>query len=235
MTQQHYRMTLEEAIAQYKCGLISSTALLYYFLKIRLKPGWKITLHQREISKELGISRDQFYRGIQRLKDRKLLDWEAPNGLVVSLDKTATSGQNCDAVDKTATSEQNCDAVNKTATAVDKTATTTLPKPAPDKASSLPPDYYQIFIKSLSDKEREKFLDFVGEQAKNLPQPINDLEAWLANKNKAGQNRWEVYYQNFKASPKKSNQATSSGRSLHEEIEQRREQIRLNLAKKGNY
>ena len=249
MTQQHYRMTLEEAIAQYKCGLISSTALLYYFLKIRLKPGWKITLHQREISKELGISRDQFYRGIQRLKDRKLLDWEAPNGLVVSLDKTATSGQNCDAVDKTATSEQNCDAVNKTATAVDKTATavdktatavdktatTTLPKPAPDKASSLPPSYYQIFIKSLSDKEREKFLDFVGEQAKNLPQPINDLEAWLANKNKAGQNRWEVYYQNFKASPKKSNQATSSGRSLHEEIEQRREQIRLNLAKKGNY
>ncbi len=213
MTQQHYRMTLEEAIAQYKCGLISSTALLYYFLKIRLKPGWKITLHQREISKELGISRDQFYRGIQRLKDRKLLDWEAPNGLVVSLDKTATSGQNCDAVDKTATSEQNCYAVNKTATAVDKTATavdktatavdktatTTLPKPAPDKASSLPSDYYQIFIKSLSEGEREKFLDFVREKIKDFPKPINDLEGWLAGLNQAGQYRFRVYYEMFQS------------------------------------
>ncbi len=111
------------------------------------------------------------------------------------------------------------------------------PEPAPSKASSSSQTIqtYSDFIQTLSDGEREKFLDFVTEQIKDFVQPINDLEAWLANKNKAGQNRWEVYYQNFKASPKKSNQATSSGRSLHEEIEQRREQIRLNLAKKGNY
>ena len=146
-------MILSEAIAQYQCGLISATALLYYYLRIRLAPGWKMTLHQREISQHLGISRDQFYRGIQRLKDKGLIDWEAPNGIVVSLDLTVTSEQDCDAVDKTAISEQscygsgqNCDTVDKTATTVDKTATTTPPKPAPSKASSASPDSYQIFI-----------------------------------------------------------------------------------------
>jgi hypothetical protein len=85
MKQQHYRMTLEEAIALHQCGLISSTALLYCYLRIRLAPGWKITLHQREISQQLGISKAAFYKGIQRLKDKKLIDWEAPNGVVVIL------------------------------------------------------------------------------------------------------------------------------------------------------
>ena len=85
MKQQHYRMTLEEAIALNQCGLISSTALLYCYLRIRLAPGWKITLHQREISQQLGISKAAFYKGIQRLKDKKLIDWEAPNGVVVIL------------------------------------------------------------------------------------------------------------------------------------------------------
>jgi hypothetical protein len=43
MTQQHYRLTLSEAIAHYEKGWITATALLYYFLKIRLAPGWKMT------------------------------------------------------------------------------------------------------------------------------------------------------------------------------------------------
>ncbi len=216
MTKQHYRMTLDDAISHYQCGLISATALLYYFLKIRLKETWKITLHQREITKKLGISRAQFYRGIQRLKEKQLIDWEAPNGLVVELtkpqistnvlDKTATSEQNCNRVNKTATSEQNCNRVNKTATPVNKTATpvnktatATPPKPLQNKGSSDPPNSYQIFIKSLSEGERENFLKFVEESIDKFDPPINDIEGWLAGKNKAQQNRWEVYYQKYQA------------------------------------
>ena len=199
MTQQFYRLTLFDAIAQYQSGLISATALLYYYLKIRLAPGWKITLHQREISKELNISRDQFYRGIQRLKDKGLINWEAPNGLVVSLETTKVSEQNCDTVNKTATSGQNCDTVDKTATTVDKTATTTPLKSPSVKASSSSSDYYQIFTKSLSDLAREKFLNFVREKTKDFPKPINDIEGWLAGKNQAGQHRWQVYYSNFQS------------------------------------
>jgi hypothetical protein len=147
MKQQHYRMTLEEAIALHQCGLISSTALLYCYLRIRLAPGWKITLHQREISQQLGISKAAFYKGIQRLKDKKLIDWEAPNGVVVilgqngdSLDKSETVGQNRDSLDKSETS------LDKSETSLDKMETLTPSKTLPVKASVVPPDSYQIFI-----------------------------------------------------------------------------------------
>jgi hypothetical protein len=51
---------------------------------------------------------------------------------------------------------------------------------------------YIDFKESLSEGEGESFLNFVKEAIKNLNQPVNDLEAWLASKTKAGQNRWEV-------------------------------------------
>ena len=57
---------------------------------------------------------------------------------------------------------------------------------------------YSDFKKTLSDSERENFLKFVEEKTKNLEKPINDLEAWLASKNAANQNRWEVYHERFK-------------------------------------
>jgi hypothetical protein len=154
MKQQHYRMTLEEAIALHQCGLISSTALLYCYLRIRLAPGWKITLHQREISQQLGISKAAFYKGTQRLKDKKLIDWEAPNGVVVilgqngdSLDKSETVGQNRDSLDKSETSlDKSETSLDKMETSLDKMETLTPSKTLPVKASVVPPDSYQIFI-----------------------------------------------------------------------------------------
>ena len=54
---------------------------------------------------------------------------------------------------------------------------------------------YSDFKRSLSEGERENFFNFVKEKTKNLEKPINDLEAWLASKNAAKRNRWEVYYE----------------------------------------
>ena len=193
MKQQHYRMTLEEAIALHQCGLISSTALLYCYLRIRLAPGWKITLHQREISQQLGISKAAFYKGIQRLKDKKLIDWEAPNGVVVIL------GQNGDSLDKSETVGQNRDSLDKSETSLDKSETLTPSKTLPVKASVVPPDSYQIFIKSLSDTAREKFFNFVREKVKDFNPPIHDIEAWLASKNGVGKERSRVYYEMFQS------------------------------------
>ena len=59
---------------------------------------------------------------------------------------------------------------------------------------------YLDFIKTLSEDERANFLEFCEEKTKNLSQPVNDIEAWLAHKNKAGRNRWEVYYEKYLAS-----------------------------------
>ncbi len=58
---------------------------------------------------------------------------------------------------------------------------------------------YIDFKDSLSESEGENYLKFVKEAIKNFRQPIQDLEAWLASKTKAGKNRWEVYYQNYQS------------------------------------
>ncbi len=54
---------------------------------------------------------------------------------------------------------------------------------------------YSDFKRSLSENERENFFNYVKEKTRHLKQPINDLEAWLASKNSANQNRWSVYYE----------------------------------------
>ena len=57
---------------------------------------------------------------------------------------------------------------------------------------------YLDFIDSLSESERENFLGFVRGETKDFAPPIHDLESWLASQTKAGQNRWEVYYQRYR-------------------------------------
>lgn len=166
MTQQFYKLTLSSAIALYQNGLISATALVYLYILIKLKPGWKLTLQQRPTCSELGIQKTAFYKAISKLKEQGLIDWEAPNGLVVSLPHSAE---------------------NKS------------PKPLPVKASVVPPDSYQIFNKSLSDRAREKFFNFVREKVKDFNPPIHDIEAWLASTNGAGKKRSRVYYEMFQS------------------------------------
>ena len=61
---------------------------------------------------------------------------------------------------------------------------------------------YIDFKDSLSPRERENFFEFVEKKIKNLDKPINDLEAWLASETKAGQHRWQVYYQIFRQEQK---------------------------------
>ena len=103
-----------------------------------------------------------------------------------------------------------------------------------NRASNCPPEAnpgspqisqtYSDFKQTLSDSKREKFLDFVRKQTKSFPQPINDLEAWLASKNKAGENRWQVYYRNFLAEQQPKEKAPKR-RRLHEELEQRKREL----------
>ena len=84
---------------------------------------------------------------------------------------------------------------------------------------------YLDFKKTLSESERENFLNFVKEKTANLEKPINDLEAWLASKNAAKQNRWEIYYKNYQdekisQSAKTNKQNQGSGNYSPSEVEQ---------------
>ncbi len=150
-------MTLEEAITLHECGLIQSPALLYFFCRIRLAPGWKMTLHQQEISQHLGISKHQFYRAVQKLKDKGLIDWEAPNGIVVTVAESATVRGKCNSVAESATEfAESATEFAESATEFAESATVPPPQAPRDKAPSPSSDSYQITNKSLSNSEREK-------------------------------------------------------------------------------
>ncbi len=205
---QFYKLTLKDALSLYKHGLISTSGLLYFFLRIRLAPGWKMTLHQREISEKLGISKPQFYRAIHKLSEEGLIDWEAPNGLVVtvgvsfgdrnSVTMSATQlRQSKLSYDERNSVTDSATPVTVSETPVTMSETATSSKSNHSKEPSLSSDSYQIFSKSLSDLARENFLNFVKEKIKDFPKPINDVEGWLAGKNQAGQYRWRVYYDMF--------------------------------------
>ena len=95
---------------------------------------------------------------------------------------------------------------------------------------------YIDFKKTLSEDESENFFRFVKEAIKDFQQPIHDLEAWLASKTKAGQNRWEVYYQKYQLS-KKVRKAESKSNSVSESIKQKaiaNYQKQLNQEKNGH-
>jgi DNA-binding MarR family transcriptional regulator len=106
------------------------------------------------------------------------------------------------------------------------------PEASPDKDSSTPKinKTYLDFIDSLSEEERAKFLEFCEEKAKNLSQPVNDIEAWLAHTTKAGKNRWEVYYKKFSDCQQTSSKKPQNSRGsqmkkkFEEELEQQRQQ-----------
>ncbi|MGB5596905.1 MAG: hypothetical protein WBM62_23150, partial [Crocosphaera sp.] len=70
------------------------------------------------------------------------------------------------------------------------------------------------------DSERERFFEFVEEKTKNFPNPIMDLEAWLAKDNSASRNRWEIYYQRFVKAQTKI--PPKQNRPLRDEIERQR-------------
>jgi hypothetical protein len=82
-----------------------------------------------------------------------------------------------------------------------------VPEPSQGKESSTSKiiNTYSDFKKTLSEDERERFFYFVRKETGKLPNPIIDIEAWLAGKNAAGLNRWEVYHELFEKSEGRTN------------------------------
>ena len=95
------------------------------------------------------------------------------------------------------------------------------------------PKFYKTYIdfkRSVSEEESENFLKFVKEEAKNLNRPINDLEAWLASKTKAGQNRWSVYFQNYQERKIATQQDSTSEALKQKAIAKYQEYLKQNRA-----
>jgi hypothetical protein len=199
---QFYQLTLKDALNQHQAGFLSSAGLLFNYLKIKFAPGWKMQINQQKVCQELGLSRDQFYRGLKLIKQHfpnlKLYRTTALVGEFEELDNPspdndATENQPVapatNLVVETANSVVSSPkTVAPTANQVVETATDTPPKARKIKANSDSPDSssnsYQSFSLSLSDSQRENFLAFCQQQANQLPKPPVLVKKWI-------QRNWE--------------------------------------------
>ena len=193
---QFYQLTLQDALTQYKAGFLSSAGLLFNYLKIKFAPGWKMHINQQAICTELGLSRDQFYRGLKSIKQNfPNLKLHRTTALVGEFEVSNTSSDDNNPVNEPVVETTNpvvettnpvvetATTVVTTANPVVETATNTPPKPrktnkhsdSPDSSS----DSYQIFLNSLSDSQRENFLTFCQEQANQLPKPPVLIKSWI--------------------------------------------------------
>jgi len=150
------------------------------------------------------VSKATYYRAIAKFQELELFDFQ-DKGISIRNLRGVSSLKNETAVSKMRQQSQECDSSLKNETTVSKTRQPSQkrenqpPKPLQHNDSSVPHTIqtYTDFKKTLSDGERENFLNFVREKTKDFSPQINDIEGWLAKKNEAEQNRWEVYYDLF--------------------------------------
>ncbi|MGB5633968.1 MAG: hypothetical protein WBM86_14470 [Waterburya sp.] len=193
---QFYQLTLKDALTQYQAGFLSSAGLLFNYLKIKFAPGWKMQINQQKVCQELGLSRDQFYRGLKLIRQHfpnlKLYrttaligEFETQNDTTVNEPVAPATNPVVEAANSSVDSPK---PVVPNANRVVETATNAPPKPAKNKAYSDSPDSYsnsyQSFSNSLSQSQRENFLAFCQQQASQLPKPPVLVKKWI-------QNNWE--------------------------------------------
>jgi hypothetical protein len=188
-----------------------------------------------EITAELEMSKASYFRAKARLQELELFDFQEQRvdcRNLTGVSKMRLETQNLDSEQQKCDSQsQKCDSQSQKCDSQSQKRESQRSKPASDKGSKTPQTIqtYSDFIQTLSEEERANFLNFCEEKTKNLSQPVNDIEAWLAHTNKAGQNRWEVYYKKFVACQQAESKKSQSSRSsqmkkFQEELEQQRQQ-----------
>jgi hypothetical protein len=206
MTEQHYRITLADALAQYEIGLITATALVYYYIRIKRAEGWKITLNQGTTCEELGIERATFYKAIAKLIKKGLIEADKSNGiklLVTQIPQTVdpipqnvdpipqtidSIPQNVDPIPQTIdsipqivdSSLQSVDSIPQIVDSIPQTVDSQAPEPPASKGFDVSTNLYQIFYNSLSNSERESFLEFGNKLASQLPKVPTLPSKWIA-------------------------------------------------------
>ena len=60
---------------------------------------------------------------------------------------------------------------------------------------------YKEFFNTLSEPERERFLNFVNKKIEGFTKPIASIPDWLASTDSTGSPRFEDYYSQFLKSP----------------------------------
>ena len=203
----------------------SELKLLYHLRTLDPFGDRNVELGVTALALLLGMSKSTVSEGLKALSQKGWIDLELIK-VKVRL-KTVRSSEHC-SPQRTRFAPANPSSPQRTPVRSSEQS----PPETPTQQGSQLSKTYSDFKDSLSDSEREKFFNFVREQIKNLPKPVNDLEAWLASPNKTGQNRWFVYYQNFLPANSPKSRPPQK-RRLREQIEQRRAEVQRLKQQRG--
>ena len=208
---QFYKMTIEKALEGYSQGLLTATGLVHLYFEIKLKYGWKSRYKPADIIAELGISKPAFYKAITKLQTLGMIAIEIHGEITVTntnpnLDRDSILEQspNVETVSNRRQQSPNVDKILQMETEISNrrqqspNVENETPKPL-TKLNSSPPsdlysDSYQIFLKSLSDCERENFLKFGLEEAKKLPKPPTLPMKWIECNADELRAKWKSFY-----------------------------------------
>jgi hypothetical protein len=167
---QHYRLTLSDAIVRYQNRELTVKGLLRLYFEIRLKPGWTMRKSPKEIYTKLGISRAAFYNAFAQLREEGTIEAEDPDLKLLSIKlPVCERGQQSTNVDKKSTN------VDKKSTNVDGKS----PELSSNETSGSSSNFFQLFLNSLSDKERENFWEFGRGKAASLPTTPELPDRWI--------------------------------------------------------
>jgi hypothetical protein len=223
-----YPLKSEEWLESIKQLTHSELKVLYYIRS--LDPYNKgINLTPAQIAKDLSTEKSLMHRStvgraLKSLDRQGFINLELlqvrikvnPKGFLseeVSEDVVPTQ-LSCEQTTPVATAQQNVPPDNIECSQATQSAPTQQSKAETDSGQEfhLPKTIktYLDFKDSLSQSDRENFLQFVETRIKHLSQPINDLEAWLASETKARQNRWEVYYKTYQQEQERVSRGNSA-------------------------
>jgi len=249
-----YPLKSEEWVETVKQLTHSELKILYYIRS--LDPYNRgISLTPVQIAKDLSTEKSKMHRStvgraLKSLDSKGFIQMELlqvqikvnPKGFLsqVEIEDVAVTQQSCEQTTQVVTPQLNvpednleCSQATESAPTQQSKAETKIEQEFPTPKIS---KTYIDFKRSLSENESENFFRFVKEAIKSFQQPIQDLEAWLASKTKAGQNRWEVYFQKYQSS-KKARKPKSESNSVSESIRQKaiaNYQKQLNQEKTGH-
>jgi hypothetical protein len=249
-----YPLQSEEWLETVKQLTHSELKVLYYIRS--LDPYNKgISLTPVQIARDLSTEKCKMHRStvgraLKSLDNQGFIQMELlqvqirvnPKGFLsqAEIEDVAVKQPSCEQATESATTQPSVPDHNLECSQATESATTQQSKAeAISETGFQTPKIYKTYIDfkdSLSESEGENYLKFVREAIKNFRQPIQDLEAWLASKTKAGTNRWEVYFEKYQSETKarKSNSDNSSVLDQERQKAIANYQKRLNQEKTGH-
>lgn len=194
---QFYRLTKEEIKQWYRDKLLSTAGYLLAIKKVTKMPGSSLVIpYVLQFCREWEISKSAFYRAVNELRQKGYMDWEATHGIILKETEKVVpfpSEEKKCPTDGTVSHERDENEVSHERDSDSHERENRGSKPAPDKNFGSP----QIItdptdpIQTLSEDEKDSFLEFSKKKAASLPKPPELPLKWIKTNFEELRDLWE--------------------------------------------